>query len=104
MIYLSGALTSYAPRQVDKEREEQENLRIFAEKVAMLRALGLHVYSPCEDELRGKTWEQYLAKDIKFIYDNRPEKFFFMKGWEKSKGARLEHEIAKNMGAKLIYE
>lgn len=98
MIYLSGAITD-----TDSSVQEANRLR-FYKKADELRLLGLKVYNPCEGEPDGRTHAQYLAYDLKWIHDNKPDTFYFMKGWEKSEGAKEEYETALLLGAKLVYE
>lgn len=44
----------------------------------------------------------YLSKSIEFI--GKVDCVFFMKGWEKARGCKIEHEVAVEYGKKVIYE
>ena len=98
MIYLSGKITAKS------EREQQENILRFYKKADELRRLGCKVYNPCECERPGLTHAQYLAYDLKWIHDNKPDTLYLMKGWEESVGSQEEYETALLMGMKVIHE
>lgn len=98
MIYLSGKITDKNPAK------EKANTQRFKAKAEELRLLGLQVFNPAEYEADGWKWENYLAKDIDWIYRNKPDTIYLMKGWEKSLGARLEKEVAGHLGMKIIKE
>lgn len=59
-----------------------------------LIARGFDVFNPARMEVDGKPWEWYLARDMKWIYENRPA-LYMLPGWQESRGARLEYELAK---------
>lgn len=59
-----------------------------------LTARGFDVFNPARLEVEGKTWEWYLARDMKWIYENKPA-LYMLPGWQESRGARLEYELAK---------
>jgi hypothetical protein len=44
----------------------------------------------------------FLAKSIKSM--SLCHAVYFCKGWEKARGCRIEHEIAKAYGLEIIYE
>ena len=44
----------------------------------------------------------YLSKSIEFI--GKVDCVYFMKGWEKARGCRIEHEVAVAYGKKCLYE
>ena len=43
----------------------------------------------------------YLAKSIEAI--GKVDAVFFMKGWEKARGCKVEHQVAVEYGKKLFY-
>lgn len=98
MIYLS------APMSARFAWQERRNVRRMLDKARELRALGLTVYCPPENEPANKSWSFYLAIDTDWIYQNNPKVFYFMRGWQRSKGSQLEHEIALQLGATIVYE
>lgn len=93
--YLSGKIT-------DVTRElERANLQKFFEVEKELVARGFDVFNPATFEQDGMTWEQYLAKDLLWIYENRPM-LYLMEGWESSRGSRLEVEFARLLGLTVL--
>lgn len=44
----------------------------------------------------------YLADSLKVMADC--DAVFFVNGWEKARGCRIEHQAAKEYGLKLIYQ
>lgn len=97
MIYLSGKITN------DDPVIQQANLDVFNQKAEEMRQAGHEVFNPADWETDGMTWEWYLARDVRWIIENKPS-FYFMKGWEESRGARLEHELAVQLNLSRTYE
>lgn len=48
------------------------------------------------------TWQQYMRLDISALM--LCDAIYMLTGWYLSKGARLEHTIAKAVGLEIIYE
>lgn len=97
MIYISGKIS-------DETREKElANLKRFDEKEAELVELGWQVFNPGKLECKGWVWEQYLARDLAVIFKNRPI-LYMMKGWEESRGARLEYQVGVLLGLNIVYE
>lgn len=44
----------------------------------------------------------YLSKSIEII--GKVDCLYFMKGWEKARGCKIEHEVAVNYNKECIYE
>lgn len=103
MIYIAGAITNKSELQQTKN-----TLRFFA-KAKELRDLNIETFNPVEDELEGKTWEEYLAKDLEIIFSKEITGIYLMKGWKDSIGARLEYQACllkqlKDSSFKIIEE
>lgn len=97
LYYISGKIT-------DETREKElKNITAFNLKEEELIQEGHTVFNPASLEVEGKTWEQYLAQDLIFIIQNKPA-LYVLKGWESSRGARLEVETAKLLSLDIIYE
>lgn len=87
LYYISGKIT--APTR----EEELKNMEVFFKTEADLIARGFEVFNPARLEVDGKSWEWYLARDMKWIYENRPA-LYMLTGWQESRGARLEYQLA----------
>lgn len=87
IIYISGGMTGYPDL----------NFPAFHAAAAELRALGHTVVNPAEiDEQPGKEWHEYMRKDIRAMMDCNA--IHLLPGWKRSRGARLEHLIAMELG------
>lgn len=91
--YIAGPMTGYP----------EWNEPAFRAMAARLRSLGLEVVSP--NELHAPSddvpWDWYLRRDLAALATcNR---VVFLPGWERSKGARLEHHVAEALGMELVY-
>jgi hypothetical protein len=96
MIYISGKIT-------DKNKEIEElNRKKFHEIERKFLIDGIKCFNPASFG-HEESWETCLAKDLLWIYENRP-KIYALKEWETSRGARLEIEFAKMIGLEVIYE
>ena len=56
------------------------------------------------DEFKGHKHDSVrcLAESIKFM--SNVDAVYFLKGWEDARGCKIEHEIAKQYGVRIIYE
>lgn len=98
IYYLSGPMTGYA----------EYNFPAFREAAASLRARGLAVLSPHElDEAESEhlpgthQWDYYLRRDIRELV--KCDAIAVLSGWTRSKGARLEVHIAKELGMPVVW-
>jgi hypothetical protein len=85
-VYLSGPMTGLPDL----------NTPAFTAVAAMLRARGIVVFNPAEHE--HLTWEGALARDLATILTGGIDALVMLKGWEQSRGARLETYTAAVMG------
>lgn len=78
------------------------NDREGAEK--LLRGLGYDVINTFFElgELNPRSLVYSLSRSIQEM--SRCEVVYFMKGWQNARGCKIEHEIAKNYGIKILYE
>jgi hypothetical protein len=84
--YLSGPMTGY----------ENLNFPAFSYAAMTLRAQGLTLISPHENDLDIGEWDDYLRHDIKLLADCHG--LVLLRGWTKSKGAQMELWIALRLG------
>lgn len=93
-IYISGPITGTT--------DYRERFQAAEDK---LRANGYEVVNPAEVTAslpKSLTWEQYMgvAVCIMALCDS----VYMLKGWQKSRGAKLEHKIMLGKGRKIFYE
>lgn len=82
-VYIAGPMTGYP----------ELNFPAFHREAARLRALGLEVVNPAEinrDPSAG--WVECMRNDIRELVTC--DVIALLPGWEKSRGATLEHHIA----------
>lgn len=90
-IYISGPMTG----------RKFYNKAKFMRTENLLTRPGVEVVNPARGHFCG-SWEQYLRKDI--IKLCGCDRILMLKGWRASRGARLEHSIAKKIGMEVAYE
>jgi hypothetical protein len=92
-VYLSGPMTGLP----------DYNRPAFDAVAAELRAQGKTVFNPAEvgerDVIRSRSW--YMRKDIDALL--RCDSVHVLQGWEKSEGARLEIEIARQLELPIVF-
>ena len=99
VIYVSGKITGtsdYADR--------------FSAAEDKLIAEGYEVLNPVRT---GKWLERYLAPEkptwVQYMKNAlaammKADYIYMMSGWNQSKGARIEHKLARDLGMEIIYE
>lgn len=97
LYYISGKIS--APT----EAEQKINIEVFYLVERELIARGFEVFNPARLESEGKSWEWYLSRDLKWIYDNKPA-LYMLPNWKESPGARLEYEFAKLLNLCIVEE
>lgn len=80
--YVAGPMTGYPDLNYPK----------FAEVSARLRAMGFDVVSPAELNPATTPYREAMINDILALV--QCDHIVMLDGWEKSKGATLEHHIA----------
>lgn len=92
--YISGAISSLPQTQAKAQ---------FAEAEERLRKRGAEVVNPTKNTLPdGATWEEHMTIDIIMLLSCQA--VYMLPTWEQSKGASLEHRIAKELGMAIEYE
>lgn len=87
-IYISGKITG------DPDYKQK-----FKGAEVFLKNFGFEVKNPADIETTGKPWIWYIKQDIVALMDC--DAIFLLKDWKRSKGAKLEHYIAKKMGMRI---
>lgn len=90
-IYISGPITG----------RPEANQR-FKEMETFLQALGLQAVNPFTWGLQedSATWEEHMAHDL--ILLSGCTHILLLRGWQYSRGARLELAMARKLGLKEI--
>ena len=94
-VMVSQPMNGKTNEQIRKEREEL---------VIRLAEEGLQVIDTIIKEDAPKDVDEaiyYLAKSIEFI--GQVDIVVFMKGWEKARGCKIEHQVAVEYGKEIIY-
>lgn len=102
-IYLSGSISHGGTAT---EAEIQANLLLFYKAEELFVSNGHKIediFNPARLEEAGKRWEEYLARDLTWIFENKPM-LYMLKDWEKSLGAKLEHAVAELWGLEICYQ
>lgn len=97
ILYLSGRISDPDPAK------EKQNVLTFKVKADKWRKRFPQIHNPADVTHEGWTWERYLARDLKWILDNRPI-LMMLEGWQFSLGAKLEREFAQELGLVVLYE
>ena len=85
--YLSGPMTGLP----------DNNQAAFAAVADAMRAVGFDVVNPGEVKLAGNpTWLDFVRADLALLLECGG--IVMLPGWERSKGARIEHELARGLG------
>lgn len=92
-VYVAGPMTGLP----------EFNFPAFNAEAAALRAQGFAVLNPAEHGIvEGADWADYLRHDIAGLVSC--ERIHLLRGWEKSKGARLEFQIATELGMEVTHQ
>lgn len=79
------------------------NKPAFDAKAAELRANGIDVFNPAENGLPSTAlWAEHMRVDIREL--TQCTHIYMLEGWLGSRGARLEHHIAHELGLVILYE
>lgn len=98
MIYISGRITGN--RNWKKQFNQAERYLRDRYSYNVVNPVGIaefveHLYS-------SPSYNDYMRNDIQHLM--LCDKIYMLRGWQKSKGARLERKIAKVFGMKIIYQ
>ena len=101
MIYISGRITNNKNWKEDFFKGELQAVRYLGkqgyEEITVVNPLNL------EDKLpANSTYKDYMINDILQLVECT--QIYMLRGWWRSKGARLERHIAKVLGMKIIYQ
>ena len=93
-VYISGAIAHY---NIDERKEA------FANAEMNLRNMGFEPVNPFKNELPDEAhWREHMRADIRLLVDCKY--IYMLQGWELSKGAKLELDVASSCGIKVLFE
>ncbi|MUT66026.1 DUF4406 domain-containing protein [Paenibacillus sp. NEAU-GSW1] len=90
VVYISGPMTGY----------EELNFPAFFEAEEKLLSLGYKVINPARIEQPNKDWASCMKRDIAEMM--AADTVVTLSGWEKSKGATIEVELANNLEIQVV--
>lgn len=94
IVYLSGPISGNDPVKV---------LRDFKLAEMKLQSEGHTVVNPMEvDHTHDRTWEAYMRRDIVELM--RCEAIYMLPGWERSRGAQIELQLAKSLNFIILQQ
>jgi len=94
-IYISGKISGL---------EEKDYTRKFLNSNYCLKKLGYNVVNPLQIKpfLGLKTWHCYMIADLWELLNC--DAIYMQKDWHNSRGAKIEHKVAKWLRIKRIYQ
>ena len=102
-VYLSGQITGLhlVEAKGNFERAEMEAIKSFGSVIGTHERL--RIVNPMKiDHNPSAEWEDYMEKDIAQLL--RCRGIYMLNNWKFSKGARIEHAIAVELGLPVIYQ
>lgn len=91
---------------ISQPMKNRSNEEIFEERKELIRRIEENGDTVLATVLTEKDVEKddpiyYLAESLKFIA--QADKIIFMKGWEKARGCKIEHQVAVEYGKEIMY-
>ncbi len=94
-IYISGKITGLKIEDAQRKFEEMEIIINASGKIAV-NPMKVTSYNP------SLTWSDYIAADIVELM--KCDSIYMLDCWSKSKGARIEYCIARELGLKIYFQ
>lgn len=92
-IYISGSISG---------RPEEEVVARFSEAKQVIEQCGHTAVSPLYNGLPyDASWREHMKADINMLFDC--DAILMLFEWKRSKGARIEHNIATELGLTVFY-
>lgn len=93
-IYISGAISHH---DISERRMAFESCARFCE------LCGFEAVNPFDNGVRDDAdWRVHMRADLKLLLEC--DAICMLDGWELSKGAKLEHDVASSCGLTVYYE
>lgn len=95
MIYISGRITRNKNWEKDFQQAEE-----YLKKLGFMKIINpLKLKSQVTTK---QSYANYMRNDIKHLINC--DDIYMLRGWWRSKGARLERHIAKVLGLGIVYQ
>jgi len=92
-VYISGKVTGLDIKVVEKKFEGYEGF---------LSAIGLEPVNPLKKVTRDTTWDAQMQECIQILFTC--DAIYMAGNWMSSRGARIEHKLAEELGLIILYE
>lgn len=93
-VYISGKISGLEFSHAQKLFNDAEN---------DLKKYNFNVVNPMTlPHNHGKSWDEFMREDLKALLDCTH--IFMLSNWQDSKGAIIEHDLAKELNIKIFYE
>lgn len=94
-VYLSGPMTGYP---------DYNRPAFFAAEQSLSTVLDADFINPARitPSKAGNQWHDYMRSSLKGMLD--AEVIYMLNGWEASRGAKIELELAKELGMTVMYQ
>jgi len=96
IVYIAGSVTSKGDEQAIKDFNESEKILRAGNFKDVINVFNIIEVVP------GKTWKEYMVETYSLLLDCNA--IYMQKGWQQSKGATIEHEIAIILDFAIFYE
>lgn len=94
LVYISGAIAHHDPL---------ERRAAFARAERLLRLKGFRPWNPFRNGLpQDAPWRDHMRVDLAQLL--RCDRIYMLRGWELSKGAKLELDVASSCGIQVMFE
>ena len=99
-VYIAGPLTG------STKEEQEQKIERAVKAAAGFYDMGYAVFCPHSQTSQGKytryiNYDGWMANDIYWL--EKCDKVAFLPDWRESKGASIEHMVAKGLGKEIIY-
>ena len=101
-IYISGAITNVSTFEREFNNAQQFLRQVYPDAI---------IYNPVnipgpkfdqDDWGMDSVWKYYMIEALKMLLEC--DTVFMLRSWTFSRGAKIEHELAQDLGLKIIYE
>ena len=99
-IYISGAITGISNWTEHFQKGEQYLLEKYKDDDLIIRNPLHFPKLECKDP--DEEWLAYMKMSIHQLMEC--DTIYMLKGWEDSKGAKIEHHIAQDLNYNIMYE